>query len=115
MKKIGGSFFKGIHILFHHHRVQAIYQAVDTFKKYHSKLKIGKLLKIKAYCDLHISKVSLYGKLNKAWHKFGNHMNHKAFLLTIKLGIMKNIMYFIQIGEKVLSYFPSTMQKDFPI
>ena len=80
VKKIGGSIFKGIHGLFHHHKVQAIYRAVNTFKKYHSKLKIGELFKFKAYCDLHISKVSLYDKLNKALHKFGNHMNHKTFL-----------------------------------
>ena len=43
VKKIGGSIFKGIHGLFHHHKVQAIYRAVNTFKKYHSKLKIGEL------------------------------------------------------------------------
>ena len=52
--------------------VQAIYCAVNTFKKYHSKLKIGQLFKFKAYHDLHISKVSLYDKLNKALHKYGN-------------------------------------------
>ena len=57
VKKIGGSIFKGIHGLFHHHKVQAIYRAVNTFKKYHSKLKIGQLFKFKSYCDLHISKV----------------------------------------------------------
>ena len=39
VKKIGGYIFKGIHGLFHHHKVQAIYRAVNTFKKYHSKLK----------------------------------------------------------------------------
>ena len=72
--------FKGIHGLFHHHKVQAIYCAVNTFKKYHSKLKIGQLFKFKAYRDLHISKVSLYDKLNKALHQYGNHMNHKIFL-----------------------------------
>ena len=80
MKKIGRYIFKGIHGLFHHHRVQAIYRAVETFKKYHSKLKIGQLFKFKTYHDLHISKVSLYDKLNKALHKFGNHMIHKVFL-----------------------------------
>ena len=83
VKKIGGSIFKGIHGLFHHHKVQAIYRAVNTFKKYHSKLKIGELFKFKAYCDLHISKVSLYDKLNKVLHKFGNRMNHKTFLRYI--------------------------------
>ena len=36
VKKIGGYMFKGIHRLFHHHKVQAIYCAVNTFKKYHS-------------------------------------------------------------------------------
>ena len=80
VKKIGGYVFKGIHGLFHHHKVQAIYHAVNTFKKYHSKLKIGQLFKFKAYHDLHISKVSLYDKLNKALHQYGNHMNHKIFL-----------------------------------
>ena len=60
--------------------MQAIYRAVNTFKKYHSKLKIGQLFRFKAYRDLHISKVSLYDKLNKALHKFGKHMTHKAFL-----------------------------------
>ena len=74
------AIFKGIHGLFHHYKVQAIYRAVNTFKKYHSKLKIGELFKFKSYCDLHISKVSLYDKLNKAFHKFGNRMNHKTFL-----------------------------------
>ena len=53
---------------------------MNTFKKYHSKLKIGQLFKFKAYHDLHISKVSLYDKCNKALHTFGNHMNHKTFL-----------------------------------
>ena len=62
VKKIGGYVFKSIHGLFHHHKVQAIYHAVNTFKKYHSKLKIGQLFKFKAYHDLHISKVSLYDK-----------------------------------------------------
>ena len=57
VKKIGGYVFKGIHRLFHHHKVQAIYRAVNTFKKYHNKLKIGQLFKFKAYCDLHISKI----------------------------------------------------------
>ena len=80
VKKIGGYMFKGIHGLFHHHKVQAIYHVVNTFKKYHSKLKIGQLFKFKAYRDLHISKVSLYDKLNKALHQYGNHMNHKIFL-----------------------------------
>ena len=80
VKKIGGYIFKAIHGLFHHHKVQAIYHAVNTFKKYHSKLKIGQLFKFKAYRDLHISKVSLYDKLNKALHQYGNHMNHKIFL-----------------------------------
>ena len=47
VKKIGGAIFKGIHGLFHHHKVQAIYRAVNTFKKYHSKLKIGQLFKFK--------------------------------------------------------------------
>ena len=46
VKKIGGSIFKGIHGLFHHHKVQAIYRAVNTFKKYHSKLKIGTIVQI---------------------------------------------------------------------
>ena len=80
VKKLGGYIFKGIHGLFHHHKVQAIYHAVNTFKKYHSKLKIGQLFKFKAYCDLHISKVSLYDKLNKALHQYGNQMNHQIFL-----------------------------------
>ena len=80
VKKIGGYVFKGIHGLFHHHKVQAIYHAVNTFKKYHSKLKIGQLFKFKAYRDLHISKVSLYDKLNKALHQYGNQMNHQIFL-----------------------------------
>ena len=79
VKKIG-YVFKGIHGLFHHHKVQAIYRAVNTFKKYYHKLKIGQLFKFKAYCDLHISKVSLYDKLNKALHQYGNNMNHKIFL-----------------------------------
>ena len=65
MKKIGGYVFKSIHGLFHHHKVQAIYRAVNTFKKYHSKLKIGQLFKFKAYHDLHISKVSLM--INLIW------------------------------------------------
>ena len=30
MKEIGGYVFKGIHGLFHHHKVQAIYCAVNT-------------------------------------------------------------------------------------
>ena len=30
VKKIGGSIFKGIHGLFHHHKVQAIYRAMNT-------------------------------------------------------------------------------------
>ena len=80
VKKIGGYVFKGIHGLFHHHKVQAIYHAINTFKKYHSKLKIGQLFKFKAYRDLHISKVSLYDKLNKALHQYGNQMNHQIFL-----------------------------------
>ena len=80
MKKIGGYVFKGIHGLFHHHKVQVIYCAVNTFKKYYKKLKIGQLFKFKAYHDLHISKVSLYDKLNKALHQYGNNMNHKIFL-----------------------------------
>ena len=79
VKKIGGYVFKGIHGLFHHHKVQAIYHAVNTFKKYRSKLKIGQLFKFKAYRDLHISKVSLYDKLNKALHQYGNQMNHQIF------------------------------------
>ena len=54
----------------HHHKLQAIYCAVNTFKKYHSKLKIGQLFKFKAYHDLYISKVSLYDKLNKALHYY---------------------------------------------
>ena len=62
---------------------RAIYCAVNTFKKYHSKLKIGQLFKFKAYCDLHISKVSLYDKLNKALHQYGNHMNHQIFLRNL--------------------------------
>ena len=80
VKKIGGYIFKGVHGLFHHHKVQAIYRAVNTFKKYHSKMKIGQLYRYKVYHDLHISKVSLYDKLNKALRKFGKHMTHKAFL-----------------------------------
>ena len=60
--------------------MQEIYWAVNTFKKYHSKLKIGQLFKFKAYRDLHISKVSLYDKLNKALHQYGNQMNHQIFL-----------------------------------
>ena len=84
MKKIGGYVFKGIHRLFHHHKVQAIYRAVNTFKKYHNKLKIGQLFKFKAYRDLHISKVSLYDKLNMALHQYGNHMNHKIFLRYLR-------------------------------
>ena len=72
--------FKGIHGLYHHHKVQEIYCAVNTFMKYHSKLKIGQLFKFKAYCDLHICKVSLYNKLNKALHQYGNQMNHQIFL-----------------------------------
>ena len=80
MKKIGGYVFNGIHGLFYHHKVQAIYRAVKTFKKYHSKLKIGQLFKFKAYNDLHISKVSLYDKLNKALHQYDNKMNHQIFL-----------------------------------
>ena len=87
VKKIGGAIFKGIHGLFHHHKVQAIYRAVNTFKKYHSKLKIGELFKFKAYHDLHISKVSLYDKLNKALHKFGSRMNHRTFLRYLNLNI----------------------------
>ena len=79
VKKIG-HIFKGIHGLFHHHKVQAIYRAVNTFKKYHSKMKIGQLFRFKAYRDLHISKVSLNDKLNKALHKFSKHTTHKAFL-----------------------------------
>ena len=71
MKKIGGYVFKIIHGLFHHHKVQEIYHVVNTFKKYHSKLKIGQLFKFKAYRNLHISKVSLYDKLNKALHQYG--------------------------------------------
>ena len=43
-------------------------------------MKIGQLFKFKAYRDLHISKVSLYDKLNKVLHQYGNHMNHKIFL-----------------------------------
>ena len=80
MKKIGGYIFKGIHGLFHHHKVQAIYCVVNTFKKYHSKLNIGQLFKFKAYHDLHKSKVSLYDKLNKALHQYGNQMNYETFL-----------------------------------
>ena len=80
MKKIGRYVFKGIHGLFHHHKVQAIYHAVNIFKKYHRKLKIGQLFKFKAYRDLHISKISLYNKLNKALHQYGNCMNHQIFL-----------------------------------
>ena len=72
VKKIGGYISKGIHGLFQHHKVQAIYHAVNTFKKYHSKLKIGQLFKFKAYHDLPISKVSLYDKLNKALHQYRN-------------------------------------------
>ena len=57
--KIGGYVFKGIYGQFYHHKVQAIYHTVNTFKKYSSKLKIGQLFRFKAYQDLHISKVSL--------------------------------------------------------
>ena len=104
MKKIGGVILKGIHGLFHHHKVQAIYRAVNTFKKYHSKLKIGELFKFKAYHDLHISKVSLYDKLNKALHKFGNRMNHRTFLRyihnhDIQLGIMIIVMTLHNFGH----------------
>ena len=60
--------------------MQAIYHTVNTFKKYHSKLKIGQLFKFKAYCDLHTSKVSLYDKLSKAFYQYGNWMNHQIFL-----------------------------------
>ena len=106
VKKIGSSIFKGIHGLFHHHKVQAIYRAVNTFKKYYSKLKIGELFKFKAYHDLHISKVSLYDKLNKALHKFGNRMNHRTFLRYIhtmitQLGIMIIMMTLHNFGHKV--------------
>ena len=80
LKKIGGYLFKGIHGLFHHHKVQAVYRVVNTFKKYHSKLKIGQLFKFKAYNDLHISKVTLYDKLNKVLHQYGKQMNHQIFL-----------------------------------
>ena len=47
VKKIGSAIFKGICGLFHHHKVQAIYRVVNTFKKYHSKLEIGELFKLK--------------------------------------------------------------------
>lgn len=80
VRKIGGFIFKGLHGLFHHHKVTALHRAVNTFKQYASKLKIGELFKFKAYRDLHISKVSLYDKLNKALHHFGPYMNHKTFL-----------------------------------
>ena len=66
--------------VFMDHKVQAIYHAIITFKKYCNKLKIGQLFKFKAYPDLHISKVSLYDKLNKALHQYGNRMNHQIFL-----------------------------------
>ena len=46
VKKIGGYVFKGIHGLFHHHKVQAIYRAVNTFKKYYSKLKNWRIVQI---------------------------------------------------------------------
>ena len=94
MKKIGGYVFKGIHGLFHHHKVQAIYRAVNTIKKYHGKLKIGQLFKFKAYHDLHISKVSLYDKLNKALHQYGNWMNHQIFLQYIHETINNNWYYY---------------------
>lgn len=83
INKIGGSIFRGIHGLFHHHRVAALHKGVQTFKEYASKLKIGELFKFKSYRDLHISKVSLYDKLNKALHKFGPYMNHETFLQYI--------------------------------
>ena len=47
-------------------------------------MKIGQLFKFKAYRDLHISKVSLYDKLNKALHQYGNNMNHKIFLRYLR-------------------------------
>ena len=106
VKKIGSAIFKGIHGLFHHRKVQAIYRAVNTFKKYHSKLKIGELFKFKSYHDLHISKVSLYDKLNKALHKFGKRMNHRIFFdiytIAIKqLGTMMTMIILHNFGHKV--------------
>ena len=54
-----------------------------VFKKYDSNLTIGQLFKFKEYRDLHISKLSLFDKLNKALHKYGPYMNHKTFLQYI--------------------------------
>ena len=61
----------------------AISFAVEVFKKYDSNLTIGQLFKFKEYRDLHISKLSLFDKLNKALHKYGPYMNHKTFLQYI--------------------------------
>ena len=80
IKKIGGFIFRGVNGLFHHHKNLAISRAVEVFKKYSSKLKIGELFKFQQYRDLHISKLSLYDKLHKALHRFGPYMNHKTFL-----------------------------------
>ena len=120
MKKRGGYVFKGIHVLFHHHKVQAIYRAVNTFKKYHSKLKIGQLFKFKAYYDLHISKVSLYDKLNKALHKYGNQMNHEIFLHYLHQ-TNNNTWYYYGYDDfetnwrKAFELFFLKQEKDFPI
>ena len=46
VKKIGGYVFKGIHRLFHHHKVQAIYCAVNTFKKYYHKTENWRIVQI---------------------------------------------------------------------
>ena len=109
VKKIGGYTFKGIHCLFHHHKVQAIYRAVNTFKKYHSKLKIGQLFRFKACHDLHIRKVSLYDRLNKALHKFGNHMNHETFLHYLH-NINSKTWYYDEYDD-----FETNWRKDFEL
>ena len=66
LRKVGGYIFKGLNGLFHHHKNVAISRAVEVFKRYDSNLTIGQLFKFKEYRDLHISKLSLFDKLNKA-------------------------------------------------
>ena len=83
LRKVGGYIFKELNGLFHHHKNVAISCAVEVFKKYDSNLTIGQLFKFKEYRDLHISKLSLFDKLNKALHKYGPYMNHKTFLQYI--------------------------------
>ena len=83
LRKVGGYIFKGLNGLFHHHKNVAISRAVEVFKKYDSNPTIGQLFKFKEYRDLHISKLSLFDKLNKALHKYGPYMNHKTFLQYI--------------------------------